>query len=79
MVFQVGEDALQSPVRNPIARFDAVVAIHQHLRLNDWHQAGLLRQRRIASQGVRVRVDAVLRRYMLADSNDGTPLRELRS
>ena len=38
---------------------DRVVAVHQHLGLDDRHDAGLLAQRRVPRQRVRVDVDAV--------------------
>ena len=51
-------------------------AIHQHFRLDDRHEARLLRQRREASQSVRVHPDAVLARDVSADRDDRAPFGE---
>src|SRR3954467_3664413 len=56
-----------------------MVAVHQHLRLDDRHEAGFLRQRRVARERVRVRPEAVLARNALADRDDAAPLREPRT
>ena len=60
------------------AALQAMRAVHQHLGLDDRHQTGLLRQRRVAGQGVGVGVDAGRRRPPLADAEHRPPLGEAR-
>ena len=57
---------------------DVVTAVHQHLRLDDRHEPGLLSERCVASQRVCVHPDAVLARDAVADREHGTPFREAR-
>ena len=45
-----------------VAALDRVVAVHQHLGLDDRDEPRLLRERRVARERVRVRPDAVLAR-----------------
>ena len=61
------------------AALDRVVAVHQHLGLDDRHEPGLLAERRVARERVRVRPDAVLARDAVADRDHGAPLREARA
>ena len=57
-----------------------MVAVHEHLGLDDPHQLGLLAQSRIARKGVGIRPDRVVARDVLAlDREDGSPLREARA
>ena len=49
------------------AALDRVVAVHQHLGLDDRHDARFLAQRGVARERVRVHVDAVRRRDAVAD------------
>ena len=55
---------------------DRVVAVHQHLGLDDRDEAGLLRQRAVAGERVRVRPQAVLAGDAGADRDHRAPLRE---
>src|SRR5580765_6898150 len=56
-----------------------MVAVHQHLGLDDRDEAGLLRQRRVPRERVRVRPHAVLARDAVADRDHAAPLGEARS
>ena len=58
---------------------DRVVAVHQHLGLDDRDEARLLRERGVAGERVRVRPDAVLARDPVADRDHGAPLGEPRA
>ena len=53
-----------------------MVAIHQHLRLDDWHQTRFLRERSKAGERMCVDVEAVGRRTVLGDIDHGAPLGE---
>ena len=66
------EDARRDVVR----ALDRVRAVHQHLRLDDRHDAGLLAERCIARERMRVRPDAVLARQLVGDRVRRAPLRE---
>ena len=56
-----------------------MVAVHQHLRLDDGDEPGLLGERCVAGERVRVGPDAVLARYAVADRDHGAPFREPRA
>ena len=58
---------------------DRVRAVHQHLGLDDRDDAGLLAERRVPRERVRVRPDAVLARHVGADRVRRAPLREARA
>ena len=58
---------------------DRVVAVHQHLGLDDRHDARLLAQRGVAGERVGVGVDAVLATAAVGDRVDRAPLREARA
>ena len=58
---------------------DRVLAVLQHLGLDDRHDPRLLAQRRVARQRVGVRPDAVLARPAAADGVGRAPLREARA
>ena len=62
LVVELVEDLVQRPLGRPVARLDVVVGVHQHLGLDDRHDPLLLAERRVASERVRVRLDAVGRR-----------------
>jgi len=53
-----------------------VVAVHQHLGLDDRYQAGLLRQRGVAGQGVGIGRHAARARNAFTDAVDAAPLGE---
>jgi hypothetical protein len=53
--------------------------VHQHLRLDDRHDAGLLAERGVAGERVGVGVDAVLRRDRRPDVDHRAPLGEARA
>ena len=61
------------------AYIHSVNALHQHLRLDDGDQPGLLAQRSIARQRVGVGVDASATGRPLADGEHRTPLGEARA
>ena len=73
------EDDAQRRLGHLAAALERVVAVHQHLGLDDRHQACFLAQRRVARQRVRVRLDAAPARSRAADGDDGAPLREARA
>jgi hypothetical protein len=70
------EDRMLNPERHRVRTRNPVPAIHQDFGLHDGHEARLLRQRRKASQSVRVHPDAVLARNVSADPDDRAPLGE---
>ena len=51
-------------------------SVLEHLRLDDRNEAGLLAERRVAGEGVRVRPDAVLARALRVDRVRRAPLGE---
>ena len=65
--------------RDFLATLDAVIAVHQHFRLDDRHDVRFLAQRRVARERMRVGVDRELRRIARADVDDGAPLGETRA
>ena len=80
LVVQLGVDAPAGRGRSPVALSSIVwVAVHQHLGLDDRHEARLLGERRIARERVGVRPDAVLARPSAADRVRRAPLREARA
>jgi hypothetical protein len=58
------------------APVDRVVAVHEHFRLDDRHQAGFLAQGRIPGEGLGVGLQAVTARQAVTDGDDRPPLRE---
>ena len=62
-----------------VAALDRVVAVHQHLGLDDRDEPGLLRQRGEAGERLGVGVDAALGRDPVADGDDRPPLGEARA
>src|SRR5215207_198878 len=79
LVAQLGEDGMLHMRGDAEAALDRVAAIHQHLGLDDWYEPGLLAQRRVAGERVRVHPDAVLARDALRDRIRRPPLGELRA
>ena len=78
-VVELAEHRALRPLGDLVAALDGVAgvrAVHQHLRLDDRHDAGFLAQRRIAGERVRVGLDAVPRRQAVGDGDDGAPLGE---
>ena len=61
LVVQLGVERLQGAAGGLRARLDRVVAVHQHLGLDDRDETRLLRERRITGERVRVHPDAVPR------------------
>ena len=76
-VIELLVDLLQHPLGHHLAGVDVVLAVHQHLGLDDRHQPALHAQRRIARQRLRVGVDRGVARHVRADVVDGAPLGEL--
>ena len=72
-------DGIQRPFRDLLAAVDVVIAVHQHLGLHDRDEPGLLAERRVARERVRVRPDAVLAGDAGADRVGRAPLREARA
>ena len=58
---------------------DVVVRIHQHFGLDDRHDVGFLTQRGIARQRMRIDMDRVVGRRIVANRDDGAPLGETRT
>ena len=48
-------------------------AIHEHFRFDDRHQIPFLAKRRVTRQSLCIRIDACLRRDVVANRNYGTP------
>ena len=69
---------LEGARRDVVAPLDRVVGVHQHLGLDDRDDPGLLTQRRVARQRVRVRADTCDRGDPIADGDDRAPLCEAR-
>ena len=67
---------MKRPPRDVVAGLDRVVAVHQHLGLDDRHEPGLLAERGVARERVRVRVEAGIGRDAVADRDHRAPLRE---
>ena len=51
-----------------------MLAFHKHLRLHDGNHAGFLAQGRVASQGLRVSLDAASAGKTIAHGNHPAPL-----
>src|SRR6476659_476622 len=79
LVAQLREHRVQRARRHLEAPLDRVVAVHQDLWLDDRDEPGLLRERGIARERVRVRTEAVLARDAFADRDHAAPLREARA
>ena len=62
-----------------IRALDRVRPVHEHLGLDDRHDPGLLAERRVAGERMRVRPDAVLARERVGDRVRRAPLREARA
>ena len=56
-----------------------MVAVHQHLRLDDRHEARFLAEGGVARERVSVRLEARVGRDFVADRDHGAPLREARA
>jgi hypothetical protein len=56
-----------------------VIAVHQHLGLDDRHQILFLAQGRIARERMRIGADAIVARDAGADIDDGPPFAEFRA
>jgi hypothetical protein len=63
-------------LRDVEAAIDVVVAVHQHLGLDDRHDPRLLAERGVAGERVGIGVDAIGARDVLADVDDRAPLGE---
>src|SRR5207245_9404540 len=61
---ELGEDRAEHAARDMEAALDRVRPVLQDLRLDDRHEAGLLAERGVAGQRVRVRPFAVLARQL---------------
>ena len=59
-----------------VAAFDRVVAVEQDLGLDDGNDRGFLAQRRVASQGMRISIEAGVAGNTGTDGNDRAPLGE---
>src|SRR5262249_23084752 len=55
------------------AAIDVVIAVHQHLGLDDRNDIFVLTERRITRERVGIRFDAVVARNARADVDDGAP------
>ena len=73
------ERPLQRARGDLVAALDRVVGVHEHLGLDDRDDAGLLAERGVAGERMRVRADARDRRDAVADRDDRAPLREARA
>ncbi len=73
---ELREDGVERRARHLVAARERMVAVHQDLRLDDRHDAGLLAERRVARERVRVDVDAGRGRDAVADRDHRAPLRE---
>jgi hypothetical protein len=73
------EDEMERARRDLVAALDRVVGVHQHLRLDDRHDAGLLREGRIAGERVGVDMEAGVGGDAVADRDHGAPLAEARA
>ena len=73
---QLIEHRLQGCARHGFAARNVMRAVHQHLGLDDRHDARLLAQRGVTRERVRVGIDAGLRRNAIRDVDDGPPLGE---
>ena len=62
-----------------LAACDVMVAVHQHFRLDDRHDAVFLRQRGIARQRLGIGIDAVVGRECRADIDHRAPFGEARA
>src|SRR5918992_1623 len=73
------EDLVQHPPRDLLRALDRMVAVHQHLGLDDRDDAGLLAERGVARQGVGVQLDRAPGGQGLArDRDHRSPLGEAR-
>ena len=68
------ENRVQDLLCNFAAALQAMLAIHEHFRLDDGNQSGFLAQRGIASQRLSVGLDATPAGYIIADTNHHAPL-----
>ena len=68
------ENSSQDFLCDLAAPLQGMPAIHEHFRFNDRNQSALLTQRGIASQRVRVGLDAAAAGNSFAHGNHGTPL-----
>jgi hypothetical protein len=73
------EDFVQNGVGRVGAAREGVAAVHQHLGLDDGHDAFFLADRRVAGQRIRVRLDREPARQRVGDVVDRAPLREARA
>src|SRR6266566_9094445 len=73
------EDTSQRLLGHFETAFDRVRAIHEHFRLDDRHQIPFLAKRRVTRQRLRVRIDAGVRGYYVADCDNGAPFGKARA
>ena len=73
------EGLVQRARRDLVARLDRVVAVHQHLGLDDRNKIPLLAERRVARQRMRVGAEAVVGGDAVADRDHRAPLGEARA
>ena len=76
VTIECGEHRMQNRIAYFTATLDAVIAVDQHFRLHDRHDAFLLADRRIARQHFGVRFDAEACRILRSDAVYLAPLRE---
>ena len=79
LVVERVEHRVQRPLGHFLAALDGVVAVHQHLGLDDGHEAGGLADRSVARERVGVGPDAGGGRNAVADGDHRAPLGELRA
>src|SRR5947207_14418019 len=76
LVVELGVEGLQDAPGRLRALLDRVLAVLEYLGLHDRNEAGLLTQRRIPGERMRIRPDAVLARSLGVDRIGRAPLGE---
>ena len=76
VLVECGERLVQRPGRDLPADLERVVAVHEHLGLDDRDDSCLLRESRVARQGMGVRREVPIRRDAVSDGDHRAPLRE---
>src|ERR1700733_15207734 len=76
---EVRKHALEHDIGHLLAALDRMIAVHQHLGLDDGHDRSFLAKRRIAGERLCVRRDRVTARDTRADIDHRTPLGESRA
>ncbi len=78
-VVEFCENGLEHPFGDFVATVDGMIArlaIHQHFRLNDWHDTRFLTECRITGEGLRVLLDRSPCRKPIRDGNHSAPFRK---